>query len=140
MSRRNPFREIEQVLDRINERFDDDLGAELGLHGVPVDVRDRGDAFVVTADLPGFELEEVEVELLDQTLSIAAESSSASDEEDLTGRYIRRERRTESVSRSVELPEDVEADAVEATFDNGVLTVTLPKAADAGDAYTIDVE
>lgn len=140
MSRRNPFREIERVLDRINERFDDDIGAELGLHGVPVDVRDRGDAFVVTADLPGFDLEEVDVELRDQTLSIGAESSTENEAEDLTGRYIRRERRTESVSRSVDLPEAVEVDAVEATFDTGVLTVTLPKATDNEDAHTIDVE
>lgn len=138
MSRRNPFREIERVLDRINDRFDDDLGAELGLHGIPVDVQDRGDAFVVTADLPGFALEDIEVELLDQTLSIDAEQTTET--EDLTGHYIRQERRTESVARSVDLPEDVEADAVDATFDNGVLTVTLPKAADAGDAHTIDVE
>lgn len=140
MSRRNPFREIERVLDRINDRFDDDLGAELGLQGIPVDVHDSGDAFVVTADLPGFELDDIEVELLDQTVSIEAEQTTETEAEDVTGHYIRQERRSESVSRTVELPEDVDVDAVEATFENGVLTVTLPKAADVGDAHTIDVE
>jgi len=140
MSRGNPFREIERVLDRINERFDEDFGTDLGFRGVPVDVQDRGDAFVVTADLPAFDREDIEVELLEEALSISAEQTASSEAEDLTGRYIRRERLTESASRSIELPEAVEADAVEATFDGGVLTVTLPKAADAGDAYQIDVE
>ncbi|MFB6105191.1 MAG: Hsp20/alpha crystallin family protein [Halobacteriaceae archaeon] len=140
MSRGNPFREIERVLDRINERFDEDFGTDLGFRGMPVDVQDRGDAFVVTADLPAFDSEDIEVELLEDTLSISAERTTTSDEEDLTGRYIRRERLTESASRNIELPEEVEVDAVEATFDDGVLRVTLPKAADAGDAYQIDVE
>lgn len=135
MARDNPFEKIEEML----QRMDQELGADpfgMGASPVSVDVRDRGDAFVVTADLPGFEKEDIEVTLADRTLRIEAEHDAAVSTE---GEYVRRERRHESASRSVRLPEAVAEEGIEAAHSNGVLTVTLPKQ-DAEGGTQIDIE
>jgi HSP20 family protein len=90
----------------------------------------------VTADLPGFEKEDIEVTLADRTLRIEAEHDA---EVSTEGEYVRRERRHESASRSVRLPEAVAEEGIEATHSNGVLTVTLPKR-DAEGGTRIDID
>lgn len=139
MARRRPLSDIEELLDRLTDELDDGIGSDLQLHEVPVDVVDRGDAFLVRAELAGFDRDQLTVELLDDRLRIAGERATEL-EEDLTGRYIRRERSEEAVTRSISLPEKVDEDAVSATFSNGLLEVTLPKAADAGQGQEIDIE
>lgn len=140
MSRR--LSEVEELLDRLTEELESGLGAELPLREVPVDVVDRGDAFLVTAELPGFTREQLTVELRGGRLRIAGEREAdvEADEEDLTGRFVRRERRRESVTRTVPLPEEVDESAVTATYGQGILEVTLPKAADAGEGHQIEIE
>ncbi|GAA0650735.1 hypothetical protein GCM10009019_12010 [Salarchaeum japonicum] len=119
----------------MSERFDEfeefDAGTRLA-----VDVEDAGDAFVVTADLPGFEKDDIDVHLREDTLQIDATHEESAD----TGEdYIRRERSKRSVTRSLTLPEAVEDDAVSASFNNGVLTVELPKADEEDDSTSIDI-
>jgi HSP20 family protein len=140
MTRRRPLSDIEELLNRLTEELDEGLRSDLTLHDVTVDVVDRGDAFLVTADLPGFERDDLAVELVDDRLRIQGERTGERDEEDLTGRYIRRERTREDVSRSVTLPEKVDSSAVSATFSRGVLEVTLPKAADIDEGQEIEIE
>ena len=138
-----PFDEIERLFDRMSDQFQDVeewSGIESAWPGrLKVDVAEFDDAYEVTADLPGFESADIEVELLDEQLRIQAESTAESSEEE-PGRYVRRERRDRSVDRRVSLPAPVEAEAVEATFTNGVLTVCLPKAEAETDAHRIDIE
>ena len=121
---RNPFDEIERMFDRMSRQFDP---LEEGfLEGsVAVDLRDTGDANEVTADLPGYDRGDIDVQLAGETLTISADRTDERDEEE--GRYIRRERRRQSVSRSVRLPDPVQEEGTEATYSNGVLTVRLPK-------------
>jgi HSP20 family protein len=128
MSRRNPFDELERVFEEMNEGLQAFDGGLAG--GVPVDVEDRGDGYVVTADLPGYEKEDIDVRLSGNTLTVSASRETESSEED--GEFVRRERSSRSVSRSVRLPERPTDGDTEATYDNGVLTVTLPKAEGAG--------
>jgi len=137
MERKNPLEEIERILDQ----FGEELGGEFGGGQPPVDLEDRAEEYVVTADLPGYDREDLVVELSGGRLHVGAETESGVEEDhtDASGRYIRRERRRSSVSRSVSLPDPVDEDAVEATYSNGVLTVTLPKAG-ADDSTTIDIE
>lgn len=116
----NPFDEIEDLLDRMSRGFEPESWG----HATPVDVADRGDAYEVTLDLPGYDKDDIEVTLVDGTLRVAASRETASESD---GEFIRRERRSESASRSVRLPEAVDEDGVEASYTNGVLTVTLPK-------------
>lgn len=147
--RRNPFEEIERLFNRMSRQFEDEIGGNLpqvgGMAGTKpaMDVRDDGDELVVTADLPGYDKEDIDVQLRGDTLHVSAERESGSQQEGERGqgRYIRQERRRESVSRSVTLPEQVEEDEVSAEYQNGVLTVRLPKVqASGGDGHRIDIE
>ncbi len=144
MSRKpTPFDEIERLIERMSEQFQDVeqwSGIESAWPGrLKVDVEEFDDTFEVTADLPGFETEDIEVELVDDQLRIQAETETEEAEEE-PGRYVRRERRERAVDRRVTLPGGVEEDEVEATFTNGVLTVTLPRAAESEDAHQIDID
>jgi HSP20 family protein len=175
MTRRDPFDEIEDLLERMGREFEE-LGGTLegtgpevprvpGARDVDVDVIEDDESITVVADLPGFDAADVDVELRDDALVIsgsreesaelavdngsdAAEGDDGGDdaadaaapEADDAVRYRRRERRLRSVSRRVPIPEPVEADAATASFDAGVLTVTLPKRSPDDDrGHTIDV-
>ena len=98
--------------------------------GFRVDLEDKGDSFVLRADLPGFDKQNVRVEMENGTLTISAkveeENTKDLDEKDRP-HYVFRERRTGSVTRSFTL-EGIAEDAVTAQYENGVLSVTLPKA------------
>ena len=135
MRRDNPFESIEEFIERMEREFDTDPFGTTG--SITVDVRDAGGEFVVTADLPGYDKDDIEVTLADRTLHIEAEHESHLEAED--GEYIRRERRHESVARSIPLPEPIAEDGVSATFSNGVLTVSLGKR-DADSGTQIDIE
>jgi len=136
---RNPFDEIERMFDRMSHQFET-LDEDLFEGSVAVDVEDTGDSFVVTADLPGFDGDDIDVELSGETLTLSAahsESTETEDEDD-DHRYIRRERHEQSVNRSIRLPEPVEEDENEASYNNGVLTVTLPKVG-SGEGHDIPI-
>ncbi|MDR5655979.1 Hsp20/alpha crystallin family protein [Halodesulfurarchaeum sp. HSR-GB] len=144
MTRRsNPFEEIERLLERMSNQFEDVdqiQSLESAWPGrLKVDLAEFEDAYEVTADLPGFESEDIDVELLDDQLHICAERKTETEEAD-EGRYIRQERSERSIDRRVSLPEPVEAEAVEASFKNGVLTVCLPKAEGSEESHTIEIE
>ena len=120
-----PFRDLEEFLESITEQFE---GMERQRGGkLRVDIEDRGDAFVVTADLPGFGKDDVDVEVRGDVLRIEAEHDEEQKQE-LAEKYIRRERRHTAVSREIALPEPVDETATEASYENGVLRVELPKA------------
>jgi len=161
MTRRDPFDEIEDLLERMGREFEE-LGGTLegtgpdvprfpGARDVDVDVIEDDEAITVVADLPGFDADDVDVEFRDDALVISGsreetDADAAGDATDGAGggddevRYHRRERRLRSVSRRVPIPEPVEADAATASFDAGVLTVTLPKRSPDDDrGHTIDV-
>ncbi|WP_459192836.1 Hsp20/alpha crystallin family protein [Halosimplex sp. J119] len=124
----DPFGDIEELIDVMTG------GMEAGGE-VPVDVADAGDEFVVVADLPGYDRDDVQVQLTDATtLSLSARRETETVEE--ADRYVSRERTSQSVSRSVGLPEPVVETEASANYENGVLTVTLPKQTTGSDAGT----
>lgn len=134
---RNPFEDLEEMLERMSQQVEE--GMTGATRSVPVDVREEADALVVVIDLPGYDAGEVELTVTDQQLRVEAErttevettSEDHGDEATATDatetRYVRRERTNNSVARSVRLPEPVIEEEVSATLDGGVLTVTLPK-------------
>lgn len=129
MSDRDPLSEIERAFGLLNDQF----GAEVG--SVPTDIVDEGEAFVVHADLPGFAKDDIEVQLVeDRKLTISA--SASEDHEIREGDYVQRERHQQSASRTVLLPEPVDDSETSATYEDGVLTVRLTKAALADDDGT----
>lgn len=147
MSTSNPFEEIEQFFERMSRQFDESTRGwsedgplsrwsdEFG--EMAVDLVENDEAFVATVDLPGFEKSEVDVRVTDHTLHVEAEHDEAEEERD--DRYLRRERRHESMRRSVKLPDEVDKENVTAQMNNGVLTVTVPKV-EASEARTIEVQ
>ncbi len=92
-----------------------------------VDIKENDREFIVEAEVPGVKKEDIQVELDDETLTIAIEHKEEVNEE--KDNYIRRERRLGSVSRSFAVPNIVQ-DQVAAKFENGILRLTLPKKED----------
>jgi HSP20 family protein len=93
---------------------------------LPLDMYQTDDATVIKSAVPGVKPEEIDISISGNTLTISGESKE--EEEVKEENYIRRERRYGSFSRSVVLPEGLEADKAEASFEDGVLTLTIPKA------------
>jgi HSP20 family protein len=89
------------------------------------DIVESDTHYILRADLPGVAEEDLKVQLDGDVLTISGERRSQSEQRH--GGYVRYERSTGSFRRSVRLPEGVDADAIEANFDRGVLEVTVPK-------------
>jgi len=90
-----------------------------------VDVEDRGKDFRVTVDLPGFNKEDVNVEVGEDSLLVHAKKSQAEDEKGKN--YVRRERMAQTFYRRLDLPEKVKSDDAKASLNNGILEIVLPK-------------
>lgn len=99
---------------------------EATLFSPRVDIRDAGDHYEITAELPGVKKEAISVHVKDGNLTLEASSERVSDEEK-EGRILRSERRYGKFVRSFNLGADVSEDAIEATFVDGVLTLKAPK-------------
>ncbi len=99
-----------------------------GVNMMKTDVQEHEDSYEVDVELPGFRKEELSLELKDGYLVIGA-SKEVSDEEkdESTGRYVRRERYSGSMSRSFYIGEDVRQEDIRAKYENGVLQLTVPK-------------
>lgn len=96
-------------------------------HLMKTDVKETENGYELAVDLPGIKKEDVKAKLDDGYLTITATTSQNSDEKDKNGRYIRRERFSGSYSRSFYVGEDVKETDISAKFENGVLTLDVPK-------------
>jgi HSP20 family protein len=94
-----------------------------------VDVVENSDAFVLRAELPGVAREDINVEVKDNRLVLSGKKEAVQRGEEGKYRYV--ESRYGTFSRSFELPRNVKADAVEATFKDGALTLRIPKVDEA---------
>ncbi|MFC6784673.1 archaeal heat shock protein Hsp14 [Halobaculum halobium] len=144
-SRNDPFEDVEQLIERMNRQIEAATSSWSGEKFVdeeehaPIDLVEYDDEFVATVDLPGFDREDVSVSVTDNTLRITAERDESTEAREDDERVLRRERRHESVRRSITLPAEVEKDAVTAKIRNGVLTVTLPRT-DVEESREIEIE
>ena len=103
-----------------------------GKHGknlMKTDVRELEGSYELDIDLPGFKKDEVTVELKDGYLTIQAAKGLDKDKSDKKGKYIRQERYAGSCSRSFYVGEDVEPEEIGAKFEDGILRLSVPKAA-----------
>ena len=102
-----------------------------GKHGknlMKTDVRETENSYELDIDLPGFKKDEVNVELKNGYLTIQAAKGLDKEEQDKKGKYIRQERYAGACSRSFYVGEDVEPEEVSAKFEDGILTLSVPKA------------
>ena len=131
----DPFREVSsmrEVMDRLmDDGYTRPLGAALwDVSPVPtMDLYQTEDAVVVKMGLPGVKPEDIQISVANGVLTIRGEVKEERDEKEKT--YHLRERRFGSFSRSISLPSNVSADKSDAEFENGILTLALPKAEEA---------
>jgi HSP20 family protein len=125
-----PFRELEEW----ERRFDDLFGRPSWRVPVEergwmpaVDVFEKEDKFVVKAELPGMKEEDIDVSVIGDTLSIKGEKKTETEIKDEN--YYRCERSYGSFYRSIPIPSNVDANKIEASFEDGILEVALPKSA-----------
>ena len=117
----DPFR----FFDEMEKSFFGDGGKGTAL-GFKADIKDNGDSYELTADLPGFSKDDLQAEIEDGIMTISGERRSESEDKDDKGTYVRRERTYGSFSRSFDVSE-VDADKVAVRYEDGVLTVDMPK-------------
>jgi HSP20 family protein len=135
LARWDPFRDLTSV----EEEFDRLVGRAFSRNAwMPaLDVREVEDRFELTVDLPGIEPDAVTVNYEDGTLSISGSREFSKEESGETWHRI--ERSFGTFARQVRLPRTADAEHIEATFDRGVLTVTVPKV-EAAKPRTIEVK
>lgn len=130
MVRWEPVRELDSLQSDVNRLFDSFFGrrdsGQARRRWLPaMDLVETDDNLVLRADLPGLGRDDVEIEVKDRVLTVSGERR-AEHEERQEG-FHRVERAFGRFSRALELPEGVDADRVEASFDRGVLEIRIPK-------------
>lgn len=110
-------------------------GAGMGM-GMPLDVRETDDEYIVTATMPGVRPNDVNIEIKSDTLHISGETREEHEQtEDMPserrGTWLVRERRYGRFERTLTLPTEVKVDQARATLEHGLLTLHLPKADEA---------
>ena len=93
---------------------------------IPLDVVEQDDELLVRASIPGVKVDDIDVSIEKRVLTIKAETKTEAEHKE--GGYLVRERRSGSFLRSLRLPESVDADKAKTSYNDGVLTVNLPKA------------
>lgn len=94
-----------------------------------VDINESSDTFIIKADLPGIKKSDIEVKIEENVLILKAERKI--DKKNVNEKYHFSERRSGVFSRSFKLPKSVKEEKITADFDNGVLSINIPKAEDA---------
>jgi len=138
LSRWDPFQDLLSIQDEMNQLFGRALGQPSGRQGgeastrmwaPALDISERKDAYLVTVEVPGVNAEDLEITLEDGLLTVQGERQFTAESSEQ--QFHRVERRYGAFRRSITLPSSVEASAIEASFDNGVLQIVVPKAEEA---------
>lgn len=114
----NPFRELEEM----SRSFWNDTE----LTAFRTDIKKQDGNYVLEAELPGFKKEDISIDIDKDCLTISAEHKSEENEDDKDKGFIRRERYYGSYSRSFNI-KGINADAISASYNDGVLTLTMPE-------------
>ncbi len=127
----SPFDRLSSLRDLLDSAFQLASSAPGSVPGwaPPLDIFEDTERVTIQVELPGMKKEDFELSLQDGVLTISGERKF--EEEKREGESFRRERLFGAFSRSVTLPSAVKAEEVKATYEDGVLTVTLPKAEEA---------
>ena len=125
-----PMREMLSLREAMNQLFDDSFTRPLGMSAgsaLPaVDLYQDNDNVFVKASLPGVKPDDVQISVNADVLTLRGEFNQETEQKEVT--YHIREQRSGSFERALRLPTDVQTDKAKAEFENGILTITLPKA------------
>jgi HSP20 family protein len=127
LMRMDPF---QRMMKRFFEEFPGELTEGIAARGwaPPVDIKETENEFVISAELPGMKMEDIEIELAGESLCIRGKREFQEKEE--RENYVRMERSYGSFSRTFTLGVPYDAEHVKAVYKDGVLTVTVPKSPD----------
>lgn len=128
------FKQMENVFSQFQEKGMD-FASELKPN-FPVDIAEEDGEFIITADLPGVDKEEINITADEESVEISAESSAEVEEEN--EKYYRKERSTRRFNRRVNFPSKVDAETVEAEYEDGVITIKAEK--EEEDGREIEIE
>ena len=135
ITRYDPLGEMVSLRSAMDRLFEDSFVSPLTWRTIgggsdsltpPIDVHETADEIVVTAALPGMKANDVEITMTGQTLTMRGEFKA--DDKIEKDQYLYRERRFGSFSRTLQLPVRVEGDRAQASFSDGVLRLSIPKA------------
>ena len=130
LTRWEPVREMMTLREAMDRLFDDAFTRPIGMAGVSglpaIDLYQTNDEVVLKAALPGLKADDVQITVTSDVLTLRGEFKQEAEKKEAT--YHIREQRFGSFERSVMLPTDVQTDKAKADFENGILTITLPKA------------
>jgi HSP20 family protein len=135
VSRWSPVGELASLHTAMDGLFRDFFGNETGEYEragrpgtwyLPLDILDKEGVYEVRAAVPGFKAEEVDITVTDGTLTVVARRKTDAAGSD--GKYLRRELRLGNYARSVQLPGGIRPEDIRASFDDGILTIEIPKA------------
>lgn len=111
------------IFDEIEKSFFNRGTSTLGFK---TDIKDTGDAYEIEAELPGFDKDQIDIEVQNDVLTISAIRKDEHEEKDENGKYIRRERSYGSFSRGFDVS-DVDVNSITVGYDNGILAIKMPK-------------
>jgi HSP20 family protein len=136
----HPFSDVSRMLDNVLG-FAGRSPAGAGYAALPaVNVEERDSSYVLEAELPGFTMDDISVNLDGGAITIESKKDDKSEKDSGPQKtYVLRERHCRSFSRSFKLPENADPDAINAAFKNGLLTLTIGKRAEA-QKKTIQIE
>jgi HSP20 family protein len=131
--------QMDQLFNDTLSQFPDSAELVATVSSPNLDVREEKDHYTVRADMPGADKGSIKVNVDGRVLSITGERSAVNETKE-NDKVVRTERSMAQFVRSIELPGPVKADAVDAKYDNGVLTVTLPKSDAAASGTQVQVQ
>lgn len=128
ITRFNPFQEIAEMQRQFDRVLDDAWrdSNKVASNWMPIDVTETDDVYTVIANLPGLSVDDINVNFHDGVLSIAGEVEKETVDE--SSRVVVRERSYGKFNRRINLPTAINADDISASYNDGVLMLTLPKA------------
>ena len=131
MTAYNPWDEMERA-------FFGDGAWNRSLAEFKTDIQDKGDSYLLQADLPGFKKEDIHIDLDGETMTIRAERHSEHEEQDKKGSYVRCERSYGSYERAFDVS-GIDTDKIGAQYADGVLKLTMPKKSATVSAKQIEI-
>ena len=141
LSRWQPFRELSSMRKQMDRLFEDMLSVGqddwMGLHSIggmwtpAVEVKEQDKELILKAEIPGIDAKDLEVEVAEDRVTISGEHKEEKKTEDKEKNYFHSEFHYGKFERVIPLPVAVKTDEIKSDFEQGVLTLTLPKVEDA---------
>ncbi len=122
----DPWRELDRIQSEMNRLFRETYDRAAVRRYPAVNIWVKDDSAVVTAELPGFEPNDIEITVLNDELRLKGQRKKPDLGKEI--KFHRQEIEVDAFQRTIDLPFPVESDKVEAKFNRGVLTITLPRA------------